>query len=229
MVVKRRSFAQARRAAGFTQESLAERLGVDRTTVARWESGEYSPQPWLRPRTAAAFGVSLGGLRELVDVAGEPGTTGHAAGVSTALIKVDDVPPAGHTEMADAKQDHDQLSQALELAGAYAGMGGSASSRSAIAGTVGDRSTGCAHRASDPGSVRFGCRGSTGRRLGRVTGVARLREQRHPDNSCRMGGPALRSAQERPRWMGYYDEPSEAPSAAWMGGKYCCCPSGEWP
>ncbi|MGH3818475.1 MAG: helix-turn-helix domain-containing protein [Pseudonocardiaceae bacterium] len=67
MFVKRRSFAQARRAAGFTQESLAERLEVDRTTVARWESGEYSPQPWLRPKIAQAFGLSLRELSELVD------------------------------------------------------------------------------------------------------------------------------------------------------------------
>ena len=43
MVVKRRCFARTRRAAGYTQEGLAEYLGVDRTTVARWEAGEYEP------------------------------------------------------------------------------------------------------------------------------------------------------------------------------------------
>lgn len=59
MVVRRRSFAQARKAAGYTQESLAERLGVDRTTVARWEAGFTEPQPWLRPKIAEVFGLSL--------------------------------------------------------------------------------------------------------------------------------------------------------------------------
>jgi DNA-binding XRE family transcriptional regulator len=67
MAVKRRLFAQARRAAGYTQESLAEHLGVDRTTVTRWEAGEYTPQPWLRPKIAQTLGLSLGGLSELVD------------------------------------------------------------------------------------------------------------------------------------------------------------------
>jgi DNA-binding XRE family transcriptional regulator/tetratricopeptide (TPR) repeat protein len=119
MFVKRRSFAQARRAAGFTQESLAERLGVDRTTVARWESGEYSPQPWLRPKIAEALGLSLGGLRELVDGTDEAGTTGHRAGTSTALIKADDVPLGGCDHVA-AAHEHAGLSQAMELAGAYA-------------------------------------------------------------------------------------------------------------
>jgi DNA-binding XRE family transcriptional regulator len=66
MVVKRHSFAQARKAAGYTQESLAERLGVDRTTVARWEAGEHEPQPWLRPRIAEAFGLSLCECNELL-------------------------------------------------------------------------------------------------------------------------------------------------------------------
>lgn len=117
MAVKRRSFAQARKAAGFTQESLAERLEVDRTTVARWESGEYSPQPWLRPRIAEAFGVSVEVCRELIDGGETPGST---VEVSTALVKADDVPPAGHNEMADAELEHDRLNQAMELAGAYA-------------------------------------------------------------------------------------------------------------
>lgn len=89
MTVKRRSFAQARKVAGYTQESLAERLEVDRTTVARWESGEYSPQPWLRPRIAEALGVSLCALGELVDVTGEAGTTGHTVGASASLSPVE--------------------------------------------------------------------------------------------------------------------------------------------
>ena len=34
----------ARTFAGFTQESLAEALGVSRTAVARWESGDIEPR-----------------------------------------------------------------------------------------------------------------------------------------------------------------------------------------
>jgi DNA-binding XRE family transcriptional regulator len=93
MVIKRRSFAQARRAAGYTQESLAERLGVDRTTVARWESGEYSPQPWLRPRMAEAFGVSLSALGELVDL-DEVEATERAGGGAASLAACEQVPGA---------------------------------------------------------------------------------------------------------------------------------------
>lgn len=122
MFVKRRSFAQARRAAGFTQESLAERLGVDRTTVARWESGEYSPQPWLRPKIAEALGFSLRELSELVDGVD---TTGSTAGVSASLVRAEDVPVslAGAVpvpEVPTAEYDHDRLSPGAELARAYA-------------------------------------------------------------------------------------------------------------
>jgi len=49
MPVKRHRFAARRKAAGFSQEQLAERLSIDRSTVARWESGETEPQPWIRP------------------------------------------------------------------------------------------------------------------------------------------------------------------------------------
>jgi len=119
MFVKRRSFARARRAAGFTQERLAERLEVDRTTVARWESGEYTPQPWQRPRIAEAFGLSLSACNELVDQ-GEAGTTRHTVGVSTALVKAEGAPPAGHDKVPDAELEHDRLGRERELAGAYA-------------------------------------------------------------------------------------------------------------
>lgn len=86
MAVKRRSFAQARRAAGYTQEGLAERLGVDRTTVARWEAGEYSPQPWQRPRIAEAFGLSPGEFNGLLD---EGETMGGVVGLVEILPGVD--------------------------------------------------------------------------------------------------------------------------------------------
>jgi len=127
MFVKRRSFARTRRAAGFTQESLAERLGVDRTTVARWESGEYSPQPWLRPRIAEAFGVSLGALSELIDETGEAGTTGHTTGgATTTQVAVSDLAAGalvtGDDEVPVAELDHDRLSQEMELAEAYGGV-----------------------------------------------------------------------------------------------------------
>jgi len=56
----------ARKAAGFTQEEVAERLDVDRTTVGRWESGESEPLPWLRPKLAELLGVTPARLDELL-------------------------------------------------------------------------------------------------------------------------------------------------------------------
>lgn len=51
--------ADCRHAAGYTQEIFAEALGVDRTTVGRWERGVQSPQPWQRPDLATALDISL--------------------------------------------------------------------------------------------------------------------------------------------------------------------------
>jgi len=56
---KRRRLAERRRVVGHAQEQLAALLGVERSTVQRWEAGETTPQPWLWPKLAEALGVSL--------------------------------------------------------------------------------------------------------------------------------------------------------------------------
>jgi transcriptional regulator with XRE-family HTH domain len=58
--------AFCRHAAGFTQETFAERLGVDRTTVGRWERGVQAPQPWQRLDLAKALGVSIERLDDIL-------------------------------------------------------------------------------------------------------------------------------------------------------------------
>ncbi|MET7280960.1 helix-turn-helix transcriptional regulator [Kribbella sp. NPDC005582] len=64
---KRTRLAQQRKAAGLSQERLAEILGVDRSTIGRWEAGDTDPQPWLRPRVAAALDLSTDELRAVLD------------------------------------------------------------------------------------------------------------------------------------------------------------------
>ncbi len=65
-MAKREGFARTRRAAGYTQESFAEALGVDRSTVVRWEAGDHEPLPYLQPKIARLLGVSQDGLIELL-------------------------------------------------------------------------------------------------------------------------------------------------------------------
>ena len=71
MALKRQSYVRRRCAVGFTQESLAEALNVERSTVCRWESGKAAPQPYLRPRLAAVLQVSTDELSELLVVTSE--------------------------------------------------------------------------------------------------------------------------------------------------------------
>ena len=49
---------QARDRAGLTQEQLAERIGVSRTAIARYESGEIEPKLHNLAAIALALGVS---------------------------------------------------------------------------------------------------------------------------------------------------------------------------
>ncbi|WP_027929190.1 helix-turn-helix domain-containing protein [Amycolatopsis thermoflava] len=66
MAAKRTGLARARRAAGHTQERLAQLLGIDTSTVARWESGLSEPSPHRRPRLARLLMVSREKLEELL-------------------------------------------------------------------------------------------------------------------------------------------------------------------
>ncbi len=69
MALKRHRLCQRRKALGYSQERLAELLGVERSTVVRWENAETDPQPWHRTRIASALGVTLEQLDDmLVDV-----------------------------------------------------------------------------------------------------------------------------------------------------------------
>jgi DNA-binding XRE family transcriptional regulator/tetratricopeptide (TPR) repeat protein len=68
---RRRGLASARKAAGYTQESLAFALDVDRTTVIRWEAGDNEPQPYLWPRLARLLRISPDQLRQLLALPAE--------------------------------------------------------------------------------------------------------------------------------------------------------------
>lgn len=51
-----------RDAAKLTQDGLAEKLGVDRSTVAKWETGDALPRAAMLPRIASVLGCSIDAL-----------------------------------------------------------------------------------------------------------------------------------------------------------------------
>ncbi|MFN3201625.1 MAG: helix-turn-helix domain-containing protein [Bradymonadia bacterium] len=54
--------AAARRDRGFTQESLAEAVGVEPVTLSRWETGDRALSLTTLARVAGALGVGIGDL-----------------------------------------------------------------------------------------------------------------------------------------------------------------------
>jgi transcriptional regulator with XRE-family HTH domain len=66
MALRRQGLSQRRKAVGLTQESLAEHLGVERSTVVRWEAGDTEPLPSIRPKMARVLHVSIDQLAELL-------------------------------------------------------------------------------------------------------------------------------------------------------------------
>ncbi|SEG52450.1 DNA-binding transcriptional regulator, XRE-family HTH domain [Thermomonospora echinospora] len=67
MALKRHRLAQRRRAFGHSQERLADLLGIERSTVGRWERAETSPLPYIRPKLAAELRITLEELADLLD------------------------------------------------------------------------------------------------------------------------------------------------------------------
>ena len=78
MASRRVQLAQRRKAVGHSQENLAALLGVDRSTVVRWEAADTAPQPWLRPKLAEALGITVHELDGLLDDVSEPTGRGDA-------------------------------------------------------------------------------------------------------------------------------------------------------
>jgi DNA-binding XRE family transcriptional regulator len=97
MATKRQGFAQCRKSCGYTQETFAQALEVDRTTVQRWERGTGDPQPWQRPRIAKLLKVTSAELDGL-------------------LAPVEAQPADALTWIARPESDSDDEFDALELA-----------------------------------------------------------------------------------------------------------------
>ena len=51
-----------REAAGLTQSALAEKVGVDRTAVAKWETGAAFPASGKLPKIAVILGCTVSDL-----------------------------------------------------------------------------------------------------------------------------------------------------------------------
>ena len=59
MISLGKRIAQKRRAAGLTQETLAEKLGVSAQAVSKWENDQSCPDIALLPDIAKTFGISI--------------------------------------------------------------------------------------------------------------------------------------------------------------------------
>ncbi|WP_436736635.1 helix-turn-helix transcriptional regulator [Streptomyces sp. BBFR102] len=109
--------AERRRARGYSQEKPAHLLGVDRTTVGRWESGRVFPQPPQRRGLANALGL---GLDELDCLLAMP-----AARVQeTARCQTEESPTAGDSDEMVRRAFERRLRPCVSWAGTVPTVGG---------------------------------------------------------------------------------------------------------
>jgi tetratricopeptide (TPR) repeat protein/transcriptional regulator with XRE-family HTH domain len=109
----KRRLAQRRKALGLTQEQFAELLGVDPTTVARWERGESEPLPLIWPKLARVLKVSADQLQELLADPEPAGPGGTSPGVPRQL-------PAAVADFTGRAAELTALTQMLDEARADA-------------------------------------------------------------------------------------------------------------
>ncbi|WP_424184259.1 helix-turn-helix domain-containing protein [Actinokineospora sp. G85] len=89
MGTRRPALARTREAAGFTQESLAEALQVDRTTVQRWEQAGTKPGAHIRPKLSKLLHITLTELNELLTIGRSAAETAPAVTVGQEPRRVD--------------------------------------------------------------------------------------------------------------------------------------------
>lgn len=66
MGTRRGRLAYRRKAVGYSQDDLAARLGVERSTIVRWEAAHSTPQPWVRPTLATMLDITANELEILL-------------------------------------------------------------------------------------------------------------------------------------------------------------------
>lgn len=108
MAGRRERLARARKAAGLTQEDLAHLVGVDRSTVGRWEAGETEPQPWVRRKLARHLGVTAEQIDEILDDA-PPAPPDNAETEALELVRRASASDVGEATLSQLEQLVDDL------------------------------------------------------------------------------------------------------------------------
>lgn len=114
MAARRPRLAQRRKFLGYSQESLAEDLGADRSTVARWERGDCDPMPYHRPKLFQLLQVTPAELDALLTpemVSPEPADPGSGQALAgRVLVRMNEDDPH--------EMNRRELLQLLSVAGA---------------------------------------------------------------------------------------------------------------
>ncbi|WP_162146251.1 helix-turn-helix transcriptional regulator [Amycolatopsis vancoresmycina] len=107
---RRTRLIRARKAAYYTQETLAYALNVDPTTVGHWERGKSEPLPYKRPKLAKLLGVDREQLEELL---AEGQNAPSAAGSAAAPPPADAVTTSGDLDYDTWADDLDRAAVCL--------------------------------------------------------------------------------------------------------------------
>lgn len=63
---RRSRLAHRRKTVGYSQDGLAAQLGLERSTIVRWEAARSEPQPWVRPKLASTLDITPEALERLL-------------------------------------------------------------------------------------------------------------------------------------------------------------------